>query len=529
MKKLAILTSILALTACGGGSGSGGSAPIMPDAPVVPDAPTPDVPDAPTPDVPDTPTPFVDLVAQSNSVITNIISNSEYQATRYVEHKLGDLAAELNSNINPSSRSATKRNPFNPIEPTTGHLSFQDVKNLFDKAEWITNTATHEEIVNWFNNSKLNQTQIQAVLRLLNDATCFVVGNAIETANNILAHRKNFEKPLADLQQKTEILDLSTADFTTADEGFDLKIRFNLDQKTKSEITGITLFGKGEDPETDGIEFARTNEKDTNDNGYIFTGKVNVGHDDETNETIYEDRQLVYTSVANTHNVGLRYSDFGSVTVNKYDEETQKLVPEQRMAFIGGYDTSKRIEAPAEETTFSGLATGGVTAVKGGERSGQFLALDTATNTTKDKVATLVFDGAGQQILTAKFDNWYDIRFTTDKEGDQSATFSNYNGTDAFKMVSDTGSTFTVSNIQYQEYEEGEPAFENGNPVTNNSINSEFRYYGDNGVANESVALIQIRDRGSDNSNYENINDYGDNENPRPEVRLNMGFGGVAK
>ena len=38
MKKIAILTSILALTACGGGSGGGGSAPIMPDAPVVPDS-----------------------------------------------------------------------------------------------------------------------------------------------------------------------------------------------------------------------------------------------------------------------------------------------------------------------------------------------------------------------------------------------------------------------------------------------------------------------------------------------------------
>ena len=39
MKKLAILTSILSLAACGGGSGSGGgSAPIMPDAPVVPDS-----------------------------------------------------------------------------------------------------------------------------------------------------------------------------------------------------------------------------------------------------------------------------------------------------------------------------------------------------------------------------------------------------------------------------------------------------------------------------------------------------------
>lgn len=45
MKKIAILTSILALAACGGGSGGGGSAPIMPDAPVVPDTPiTPDAP-----------------------------------------------------------------------------------------------------------------------------------------------------------------------------------------------------------------------------------------------------------------------------------------------------------------------------------------------------------------------------------------------------------------------------------------------------------------------------------------------------
>ena len=40
MKKIAILTSILALAACGGGSGGGGSAPIMPDAPVTPDAPS---------------------------------------------------------------------------------------------------------------------------------------------------------------------------------------------------------------------------------------------------------------------------------------------------------------------------------------------------------------------------------------------------------------------------------------------------------------------------------------------------------
>ena len=64
MKKLAILTSILALTACGGGSGSGGSAPIMPDAPVVPEAPV----------VPDSGMRVSDDAIESNELITSMAS-----------------------------------------------------------------------------------------------------------------------------------------------------------------------------------------------------------------------------------------------------------------------------------------------------------------------------------------------------------------------------------------------------------------------------------------------------------------------
>ena len=62
MKKLAILTSILALAACGGGGG--GSAPIMPNAPVVPDVPA----------MPDSGMRVSDDAIESNELITSMAS-----------------------------------------------------------------------------------------------------------------------------------------------------------------------------------------------------------------------------------------------------------------------------------------------------------------------------------------------------------------------------------------------------------------------------------------------------------------------
>ena len=325
------------------------------------------------------------------------------------------------------------------------------------------------------------------------------------------------------VRQTAASYDLSDVDFIMADEGFDGKIQFDVDEESK-KIVGLTVLGDENDPEDTDKYFNR--DETTN----VFEGLVNVGHDDVLNQPIYANGRLVYTSVANRERLGLRYADFGNVKVNIYNDETNQYEPEQSFVFIGGYDGAKKIDESGMNTdvTFNGRATGGVVAVLHGNNTGEFLDLDTSTNASdSDKVATLNFNN-GVKTLNAKFDNWYDLTYT--ETGDtKSASFSNYtNDNNDFRMISETGDSFTMNVVSFQECDDqGHPIFdEHNNPVTAENMNSEFRFYGDGGVPSESVALIQIRDRGTDPDNYENINDYGNGSSPRPEVRMNLSFGG---
>ncbi len=207
MKKSLILTSVLALAACHGGSG-GGARPG---------------------DVT-----YVDEIGQSNAQITRMVSNSEYQVARYVENKLGDDA-----NL---ARSATNR------DHSGNGMDYDTAHELVELAEWLANdTTTQDDIVSMFNNSNTDKNKIKAALKLLDDMYCFVGGSAETTAERILAHRADFATPLADLKDKTMVFNLNDVTFTmseitdTADYDY---IDLETDEHT-GKITGITMIHKG--------------------------------------------------------------------------------------------------------------------------------------------------------------------------------------------------------------------------------------------------------------------------------------------
>lgn len=227
---------------------------------------------------------------------------------------------------------------------------------------------------------------------------------------------------------------------------------------------------------------------------------------------------------------GLRYSDFGNIAVKNL--ATDKYA--QRMAFIGGYDDAKRVD-PTNVTgnnTFTGYASGSVVSVLHGDDDDltHCLNLDTSKNSSDErKMATLTVNN-GESTLTAKFDNWYDVEYV--KSGnDKQITFSNYTDAatltdvndvevdaDEFRMLSDNGAqSFTLTGIEYEIYDEGNPTGEYAD-----NLNSEVRYFGDHGSASEAVGLVQIRDKGTNLADYDNINDY----DAHPEIRMNLSFGG---
>jgi len=300
--------------------------------------------------------------------------------------------------------------------------------------------------------------------------------------------------------KKFTIYDLNDVDFVFAEEGFGGKLEFKVDPTTK-QITHIIFDEDDENPL----------ERNTTDNK--FHGTIEHG-----------DAALTYSSVAKREKLGLRYSDFGNFEVQG---DHIGAAPDHKIvgAFIGGYDI-KRIDPNTIHTamTFNGRAVGGVETVRNAQHeqnSGKSLTLDTSTNANaNDKIATLTFDN-GTSTLNAKFDNWYDVKHVKSST-DEYIEFSNFTNraedANDFRMISNTGDdTFALRNHPHTEYEEDIPQ-ENCK-----SLESDIRYYGDNGTPREAVGLVQIVDRGTENANYD---ERGEDFN-EDQIRMNLSFGGT--
>ena len=308
-----------------------------------------------------------------------------------------------------------------------------------------------------------------------------------------------------------QVYDLKNVSFTMADEGFD---------PGEESFTFLVSDGKDGNPRGQiiGIDMG---DRQFNLSEDDFLGKITVTGDEQ------KDGKLEYNSVALRDKIGLRYSDFGNAKVYvKYDDKM--YTPEQRFVFLGGYD-AKEIKDKTKinsDLTFSGQATGSVVAVLLGEGSGHNLDLDTIKNTDKERqTAKLRFvidendNSKVDTLLTAYFDNWYDVEYTEKSTGEKTISFSNFVDT---PILDDNGERIKDNennNLTYRMLQDdGTGNFTISDNKAN--IQSDIRYYGGDKPV-EAVGLIQVRDCNGNTCN----NDYGDANNPKPEVRMNLGFG----
>lgn len=472
MKKFAILTSILALTACGGGSGGDRNRT----------------------------TNYTDAVRQSNTQITGMVSNSKYQITRYVANKLGTDADSVN----------LSRGAFTP-NAHSGNTDYDTALELIEIAGWLADENTTEnDIVTMFNQSKTDKNKIKAALKLLDSMYCFVGGDAQETAERILAHRPDFQVPLKDLQQNTELFDMKDVEFVMAaasggggDEGGSKDIlTFELDSHGQIiAINHSALVKNGSQlvrSDSESAIFSRNKDKHNNYTGNSF-------HVEQTNGegTTFTGNGTVITY---GQKMGLTYSDFGQFKYDLHWVNGAKSGDEKTYEpFAGGYKELRK-EIPESAMTFTGKAVGCVS-------DGDF-----DKNISGD--AALTFNN-GQETLNMQFSGtkateddipWYDVKITRNQTtNENSITFTtndtlNQNIPTKLKLDDFNDNTKIKNNYLVDGYNGGE--YPNNRP---DKGKLDIGYYGGrDGNTIEAAGVTQY---------VESFN------NGDREIRMNVGFG----
>ena len=463
MKKIALLTSILALTACGGGGGSGGS--------------------------------NADRTRPFDS--GRIVSNETYNSNRNVTSMVSRLLIARDGSGRTLARS--------------GSTDFPDYDE-YDLSDVNFNLA--DEGFGGIIRFGVDKNKKIINFSLIDDDTGFTIID-----NNVWAETENGEVYLDGNELKTNSgsfeydSDTGIYTYTSNNEGMDGT--FKIVNGEILELYDGEEFGHdaqnnviSNDPSLkiiDGKVYSYTTFTRTDDNSFTFDGKITVNGGEEADAT------LKYVSAGK--NIPLRYSDFGYFELTAENENENRPV-----SIIGGYDRKKidheNLPSTENAIVFSGGATGSVVALKGG---------NVHTLELNDNDAEITFAN-GTSTLNADFTNWYDVQYseTYAANGDvtnKTITYSNYNDSTTdrngnavsenyFRLLSDTmADEFTLPNAENTE--------QHGSNIDHfDNIQSDVRYYGDNGTPSEVVGLIQVRDCAG--------NQCGDND----EVRMNIGFGG---
>ena len=209
--------------------------------------------------------------------------------------------------------------------------------------------------------------------------------------------------------------------------------------------------------------------------GYEIPVKLKM--DGDTNKFKSDEQSIQAKLELYGKDVGLKYSDFGLLEIKtEYDPERYNKIH----SMYGGYE-SKEVyinkDNLTSNLTFKGTAVGVVSQ-----------SADSEKLNIRDDKATLVFDKTtGEEVLTAKFSNWYDVRVDNNSK----------------KIIFTNGDKVSDDKFKFKKEGVIKDSFENSSSPFGylRSI-----YYGDNNNPQEVVGKV-------------NYNDYNN-------TKLNMSFGG---
>lgn len=478
MKKSILLTSLLALAACGGGSGGGTSGGIINPTPG--EVVRPEYEGTVSADIVDS---NKKILSMDSSVLDDSATTA-YLKEQFGEDGYNEYLAELrgeNTETEVSTQSLTNR-------AGTSRKNGNSDKNIC-KSEHDCNQMIFDNMLAVLNDldnlDTMDEKDVKNALIAAgfkdeipgtwDDIKDWIRGNATEIINQGEEVYNTPGKGLAEFK-------LNNAEFktmlTTMKTGLPAdEMTLNIDEKTGEVI---------------GIKFADVGSGSGEHNPEIFYNE-GIDRKEATNEFVFDDEvasnssgSFKMESYANAKELGLRYSDFGVLVATDGTKVNGNDISGYQIPFVGGYEV-KHIAAAdirsnedlTEEIFFKGIAKGTVEAPN--ESGKPVLAIE-------DNNAYLAFSREnGSETLSANFDNWYKVDISKTPEG----------GYD-FKYNAD-GKTID-EHYQFKH----EPSF-NGT-VPNEQVLFDTAYYGDNKTPEEAVALFQYQQQVGQSQDDGNIN-----------------------
>lgn len=218
----------------------------------------------------------------------------------------------------------------------------------------------------------------------------------------------------------------------------------------------------------------------------LYSGLNRIG---DTNKFEFDSQNTSGSFIMESYakELGLKYTDFGVLTADNGTTISGADASGTVIPFMGGY-LAKNISSEdlKEDVTFRGIAKGMVNPAN--ETGAQDLAIE-------DKNATLAFNKTtGEETFLASFDNWYDVKLVN--RGDRVQSFD----------IDDSGRQID------KNYQMKNPL----NSGANENLSFEKGYFGENGVPEEAVMLLQYQQQVGQSENDGNVNVF-------------LGFGGKAE